>query len=168
MARQSLRLAAFSLVVSTLLIGGCSGDEDVESRSTIQGDVDSTAGRVERDSAAIADAPVFSVEPVAPIFDNPETVPTGNESVGYCDVRDADNLCIDFTGSAWNDGSAHTECSNAPGGSFRAETCPTGDRIGTCVIHPNGNASLEMVHSFYAPMDPILAEGICPGRFEAE
>jgi len=122
----------------------------------------------EVDSSAASEAPVLSAEASPPIVENRETEATGNESIGHCDVRDSDNLCIDFTGSAWTQQAVQTECANAPSSSFQTETCPSGHRIGTCVIHPNGDASLEMVHSFYEPMDPILAEGICPGRFEAE
>lgn len=162
------KLAGLVVLTAAMLFYGCRGDRSTNDVSAQQNDSGSETIPGERDSAVAATDPILSAEPAAPIVENPETEASGNASIGHCDVRDTDNLCIDFTGSAWNDGNARSECSNAPGSAFRTETCPSGNRIGTCVIHPNGDASLEMVHSFYEPMDPILAEGICPGRFEAQ
>lgn len=162
------RVAGIAILGAALACWGCGGDQETSGESPPQAEDDSTALPVILDSSTVSDARVLSAEPTTPIVENLEIEATGNESVGYCDVRDSDNLCINFTGSAWTQEGARTECTNAPGSSFRTATCPSGHRVGTCVIHPNGDASLEMVHSFYEPMDPILAEGICPGRFEAE
>ena len=168
MARWFHRLFGIFILSAALAFWGCRGDREPSDESPPPIEADSTSVPAEADSSAASDTPVLSAEPTMPIVENPETEATGNESIGHCDVRDSDSLCIDFTGSAWTQQGARAECANAPGSSFRAETCPSGNRVGTCVIHPNGDASLEMIHSFYAPMDPILAEGICPGRFEAE
>lgn len=162
------RVAGIAILGAALACWGCGGDQETSGESPPQAEDDSTALPVILDSSTVSDARVLSAEPTTPIVENLEIEATGNESVGYCDVRDSDNLCINFTGSAWTQEGARAECANAPGSSFRTATCPSGHRVGTCVIHPNGDASLEMVHSFYEPMDPILAEGICPGRFEAE
>ncbi len=168
MAVRVCKMASFLLVGAPLIVAGCQGCENGPSASdAAPAAADSALISATVDSGSASDAPVLSSKPIAPIVDNPDTEATGNESIGHCDVRDSDNLCIDFTGSAWGPENAKAECGNAPGSSFRNETCPTGNRIGTCVIHPNGNASLELVHSFFEPMDPILAEAICPGRFEA-
>ena len=149
-------------------LGGCGEDQPTEALAPTQSATASTAPPTVVDSSDVAGAPVLSPESALPIVDNPETEASGNESIGHCDVRNSDNLCIDFTGAAWTPDGARAECMNAPGSSFRAEICPSEGRVGTCIIHPNGDGSLEIVHSFYAPMDPILAEGICPGRFESE
>ena len=168
MAHQFHRLAGIAILGAALACWGCGGDRETSGESRPPVVVDSTSVPVVVDSSAAPEAPVLSAEATTPIVDNPETVATGNESIGHCDVRDSDNLCIDFTGSGWTPDNARAECGNAPGSSFRTERCPSGNRVGTCAIHPNGDASLEMVHSFYEPMNPVLAEGICPGRFEAE
>ncbi|MDX1438639.1 MAG: hypothetical protein R3284_01935 [Rubricoccaceae bacterium] len=154
------------------VFAACSRDGEPSNHEQGSSELDSisesTPGVLQRDSSASTEQSILSAEPRAPIIDNPETVATGNMSVGYCDVREADNLCIDFTGEAWTEDGARIECANAPESSFEPDTCPGSNRIGTCVIHPAGDASLEIVHSFYEPMNPVLAEGICPGRFEAE
>lgn len=168
MAHWSHRFADIAILGAALACWGCRGDREPSDEPRPPIEVNSTSVPEEADSSAAQEAPVLSTEASSPIVENPETAATGNESIGHCDVRDSDNLCIDFTGSGWTLEDARSECANAPGSSFRTETCPSGRRVGTCVIHPNGDASLEMVHSFYEPMDPILAEGICPGRFEAE
>lgn len=167
MACRAYLIAGLASLGVLLFLAGCRGDQDPPSSPT-PSVVDSTSAPQARDSLAAANTPVLAADPVAPIVENPDTEATGNESIGHCDVRASDNLCIDFTGSAWSQLTAQAECENAPRSSFRTETCPSGNRIGTCVIHPNGDAALELVHSFYEPMDAILAEAICPGRFEAE
>ena len=168
MAHWSHRFADIAILGAALACWGCRRDQEYTDGTAAPVEVDTTSVPTNVDSSAASNAPVLSAEPTTPIVENPETEATGNESIGHCDVRDSDNLCIDFTGSGWTLDDARSECANAPGSSFRTETCPSGRRVGTCVIHPNGDVSLEMVHSFYEPMDPILAEGICPGRFEAE
>ena len=167
-ARWRRRIACAGLC-TVIVLSGCRGDRGVSLEPPPIVEADSTVARAEDDSGtATTDAPVFSHEPAAPIVENPETEATGNVSIGHCDVKAADNLCIDFTGSSWTTEEANGECSRAPGSSFRPESCPVEQRIGTCVIHPNGDESLEMVHSFYEPMDTVLAEAICPGKFELE
>lgn len=167
--RFASRLFGFLIVVAIVSRWACGNPPDPEHEGQ-QVAVDSLAQQpiVERDSAEVAEAPILTAEPDAPIVETPAIQVSGNESIGFCDVRDADNRCIAFTGEAWTDDGAQTECSNAPGGSYENGECPTGARIGTCTIHPGGDASLEMVQSFYEPMNPILAEGICPGVFETE
>lgn len=160
---------AFGLVLFLISsISSCRNESTTNADIEIEPS-DSTQSPPEpRDSTQAVSSPILSAEPQAPIVDAPETEATGNEPIGFCNLREADNLCIAFTGSDWTDSGARTECSNAPGSNYQSGECSTENRIGTCTIHPSGNENLEMVHSFYAPMNPILAEGICPGRFGAE
>ncbi len=168
MSRWLQSPSAGLLLLLVLAAGGCRGCDESSTASPSPSSVDASDVVEEPDTSSAADAAVLSAEPTVPIVENPETEATGNESLGHCDVRSTDNRCIDFTGSGWTLEGAQSECANAPGSSFVTETCPSTNRIGTCTIHPNGDASLELIQTFYAPMDPILAEGICPGRFEAE
>lgn len=167
--RFASQISAFLVTLAILFHGGCGSPSGSESDiEPIAPDSLVELPVLERDSIEVVEAPILTAEPDTPIVETPDIEASGNESIGFCDVRDTDNRCIDFTGSAWTEGGARTECSNAPGGSFESDSCPGGSRIGSCIVHPNGDATLEMVQSFYEPMNPILAEGICPGVFEAE
>jgi len=86
---------------------------------------------------------------------------------GSCDKRPAEPLCYAFTGAAWTVEGAQNECLGAIGGTYGTAACPTSNRIGECVYRPGGDAEREVVYTFYAPQDPLIAEGICPGTYRA-
>jgi hypothetical protein len=96
----------------------------------------------------------------------PAPVPLGG-LVGSCDVRAAEGLCFAFTGPGWTAAAAQAECARAGGGVFQSALCPTDDRVGECVYRPDGDAAREIVSTFYAPMDPLVAEAVCRGTFRA-
>lgn len=96
----------------------------------------------------------------------PEAVPI-RATVGSCDARGVEPLCFAFTGAGWTLAAAQAECAGAEGGVFQSAACPTEARIGACVYRPEGDAAREIVYTFYAPMDPLVAEGVCRGTFRA-
>lgn len=83
-----------------------------------------------------------------------------------CDRRSAESMCYAFTGDGWTAQTAQTECSGS-GSTYRASACPTVGRIGECTYRPDDDAARELVYTFYEPMDPVLAEGICRGVWRA-
>jgi hypothetical protein len=85
--------------------------------------------------------------------------------VGSCDVRATESLCFAFTGPGWTAEAAQAECSRAEGGVFQSAGCPTDARVGECAYRPDGDAAREIVSTFYAPMDPLIAEAVCRGTF---
>lgn len=88
-------------------------------------------------------------------------------ATGSCDARAVEPLCFAFTGTGWTLASAQAECAASEAGVFLSSPCPTDGRIGECVHRPEGDAAREIVYSFYAPMDPLIAEAVCPGTFRA-
>ena len=93
---------------------------------------------------------------VAPVDTPTETV------AGSCDLRASETMCYAFTGSGWTAEAGRTECA---AGTYQAQACPTADRIGECIYQPGGDAAREITYTFYAPMDPLIAEGVCRGTF---
>jgi hypothetical protein len=87
--------------------------------------------------------------------------------VGSCDARGVEPLCFVFSGTGWTPAAAQAECARAEGGVFQSAACPTDDRIGECVYRPEGDAAREIVYTFYAPMEPLIAEAVCRGTFRA-
>jgi hypothetical protein len=85
-------------------------------------------------------------------------------AVGSCDVTAVEPVCFAFSGPGWTPAAAQAECANA-GGVYGSAACPTNDRVGECVHRPDGDVAREVVHTFYRPMDTLLAEGICDGTF---
>ena len=88
-------------------------------------------------------------------------------AVGSCDLRATEGVCYAFTGLGWTTEAAQSECSMAPGGVFQSARCPTAERIGECVYRPGEDAARELVYTFYTPVDPLIAEGVCRGTFRA-
>lgn len=110
--------------------------------------------------------PPSSPDPTPP-DDTALAVASEGTRPGSCDKRPSEPLCYAFTGPAWTAESAQNECSGVIGGTYGTETCPTAQRIGECVYRPGGEAEREVVYTFYAPQDPLIAEGICPGTYRA-
>ena len=88
-------------------------------------------------------------------------------AVGSCDARAVEPLCFDFSGTGWTAAAAQAECARTEGGVFQSAACPTAERIGACVYRPDGDAAREIVYTFYAPMEPLIAEAVCRGTFRA-
>ena len=106
--------------------------------------------------------------PVPAPADSPPSPPTTAAGfAGTCDVGAAEPMCFAFSGTSWTAEAAEAECSHAAGGVFQTAACPTEDRIGECVYRPDGDAAREIVYTFYRPMDPLIAEGVCRGTFRA-
>lgn len=103
------------------------------------------------------------------VIQHRDTVPPAPVPVrslaGSCDVRAVEPVCFAFTGPGWTAAAAQAECAGAASGVFQSAACPTADRIGECVYRPGGDAARELVHTFYAPMDPLIAEAVCRGTF---
>jgi hypothetical protein len=87
-------------------------------------------------------------------------------AAGSCDVRAVEPVCFAFSGPGWTPPAAQAECANA-GGVYQSAVCPTEERVGECVHRPDGDVAREVVHTFYRPMEPLIAEAVCEGTFRA-
>lgn len=144
-----------ALVVLTVCLAAC-GPEDPEGAPPVgPGSSDPVPPPVSADASPMPDA------------DTAVAVVPAGERPGSCDKRPAEPLCYAFTGPGWTAEGAQNECRGAIGGTYGVGACPTARRIGECVYRPGGDAEREVVYTFYAPQDPLLAEGICPGTFRA-
>lgn len=111
------------------------------------------------DSAGLDDDPEPDEDEAPGAVIEPQT----NEAAGTCDMRSTESHCMAFTGSGWTANSAQRQCT----GTYQTGACPTANRIGLCIYRPDDDATREIVYTFYEPMDPLLAEGICAGTFRA-
>ncbi len=82
-------------------------------------------------------------------------------------MRATEAVCFAFSGTGWTAAAAQIECAQAAAGVYNSASCPTAGRVGECVFRPDGDAAREIVHTFYASMDPLLAEAVCRGTFRA-
>lgn len=139
------------------LLAACSSDADTGNTPSLVS-TDSSAAAAPQDPPSEADSLLV---PLA--RDGAEN----EERPGSCSVQPTEPLCYAFTGPGWTSASAETECSGAIGGTYSSAACPTAERIGECVYRPGGDADRELVYTFYAPQDPMIAEGICPGTYRA-
>ena len=94
----------------------------------------------------------------------PPAPPTSSVA-GSCDVRETEGFCFAYTGSGWTAAEAEVHCDAAPDAAFGARACPQEGRIATCVYRRPSAPEREIVYTYYAPYDPMLAELACPGTF---
>ncbi|NNF57951.1 MAG: hypothetical protein HKN04_06885 [Rhodothermaceae bacterium] len=164
-----MRLALFLLAMLTL--AACGPDEPTNAQPVANSP--RTDEPLSTDTDSIVDRPddsteepvlTDSVDPTGDPADFDERLvdtPAGGFA-GSCDLRASEMMCYAFTGSGWTLEAGQTECA---AGTFEAQACPTADRIGECVYQPGGDAAREITYTFYAPMDPLIAEGVCRGTF---
>jgi len=84
---------------------------------------------------------------------------------GSCDVRETESFCFTYTGTGWTPEEAEAQCGEAPSSSYRRASCPTANRIATCIFRRPSDPTLEVVYTYYAPYDVGIAEVACPGEF---
>ena len=99
----------------------------------------------------------------------PEPAPRPPEpavSSGSCDVRETESFCFAYTGAGWSRRAATQHCGDAPDSAYRPAACPAEDAIATCRFTRDGAPTLEIVYTYYAPYDLMLAQLACPGEFE--
>ena len=160
-----MRLCLFLLAM--LVLAACRTDEPTAEQPA-SGTPPSTES-VSPDPGALAESPGDPTGPptrpdTGPSAD-PEDGPVEIPSAGFagsCDLRASETMCYAFTGAGWTTEAGRTECA---AGTFQTQACPTADRIGECVYQPGGDAAREITYTFYAPMDPLIAEGVCRGTF---
>ena len=98
----------------------------------------------------------------------PEPTPRPPEPAasGSCDVQDTESFCFAYTGDGWSRQAAREHCDAAPDSRYRPATCPSENAVATCRFTRDGAPTLEIVYTYYAPYDLMLAELACPGDFE--
>lgn len=158
------------LLVAALLLAGCA-DEPEPRPGDLAGAPGTTAPPVEPDTFDPTDANETVLGESTADFTPDDDLPPASvpllATVGSCDARSVEPLCFAFTGAGWTLAAAQAQCATAEGGVFQSTPCPSAERIGECVHRPEGDATREIVYAFYTPMDPIIAEAVCPGTFRA-
>lgn len=94
----------------------------------------------------------------------PPTPPGGGPS-GSCDVRETEGYCFAYTGAGWTPGAAEANCGRAPASAYGPGACPLADRIATCAFRRPSEPDREILYTYYAPADLMMAELACPGTF---
>ena len=94
----------------------------------------------------------------------PPPPPRGGPS-GSCDVRATEGYCFAYTGAGWTPASARANCDGAPSATFGPGACPLADRIATCAFRRPSEPDREILYTYYAPADLLMAELACPGTF---
>ena len=97
--------------------------------------------------------------------ERPPAAPPGRGPSGSCDVRATEGYCFAYTGAGWSPRSARANCAGAPGATFDPGACPLGDRVATCAFRRPSEPDREILYTYYAPADLVLAELACPGTF---
>ena len=95
----------------------------------------------------------------------PPPAPPGRGPSGSCNVRATEGYCFAYTGAGWSPRSARANCAGAPGATFDPGACPLDDRIATCAFRRPSAPEREILYTYYAPADLVLAELACPGTF---
>lgn len=95
----------------------------------------------------------------------PPPAPLGRGPSGSCDVRATEGYCFAYTGPGWSPRSARANCAGAPGAAFDPGACPLDGRVATCAFRRASEPDREILYTYYAPADLVLAEIACPGTF---
>ena len=84
----------------------------------------------------------------------------GAETSGTCDLRNVDQSCTEYTGTAAELGPAEETCV-AKGGTWSADKCPAPSNDGGCCSYEGHHACGYTHDAYFNQMDPCFANDVC-------